>query len=76
MHSYAHTYIHTATHRIVTTIDAFVSTLGGGYKLVDVVGLVVFGHFSIDGQLRKTFHRETPQHICCSGLKRTDGQNN
>ena len=33
----------------VITIDAFALTVGGRYELIDAVGLVVFGHLSIDG---------------------------
>ena len=38
-------------------------TLGGGYELVDAVGLVVFGHFSIDGQLKKEHFTEKHHNI-------------
>ena len=34
--------------------------LGGGFGLVDAVGLVVLGHFSLDGQLKKALHRKAP----------------
>ena len=32
--------------------------LGGGFGLVDAVGLVVLGHFSLDGQLKKEHYTE------------------
>lgn len=35
-----------------------VSCSGGGFGLVDAVGLVVLGHFSLDGQLKKEHYTE------------------
>ena len=37
------------------------NVLGGGFELVDAVGVIVLGHFSIDGQLKKE-HYTRKQH--------------
>lgn len=32
---------------------SYILNLGSGYELVDAVGVIIVGHFSIDGELKK-----------------------
>ena len=50
------------THRIVITITC-ASILGSGFELVDTVGIVVLGHFSIDRQLKEEHFMEKHHNI-------------
>ena len=45
---------HTQTHIIIIIANL----AGAGFELVDAVGLVVLGHFAIDGQLKKEHYTE------------------
>ena len=44
-------------------MHAYALTLGGGFELVDAIGLVVLGHFSLDGQLKKEHFTEKHHNI-------------
>ena len=57
------------THRIVITVTCAL-ILGGGFELVDAVGIVVLGHFSIDGQLKKEHFTEKHHNIIVVDNKR------
>ena len=77
IHMRTYAYIHTPTHRTVTTYNwciciysrwwvqaGWCSWLGSFWSLLH--------RWSAK---ERTFHREAPQHICCSGKKRIDGKN-